>query len=70
MNTSEVIKQAIFNMGGPTLAANKLQVSTNTVHKWVRNGVIPNLDIATQVSAASGFNVSILRPCYEQQAEV
>lgn len=67
MNSNEVIKKAVYNLGGATKAANKLLVSTNTVHKWVRNGVIPNLDLAMQVAQLSGFEVGLLRPRYKQQ---
>ena len=63
-NQPEVFK-AIFNIGGPTIAARELNVSTSTVFKWVRNGVIPNLDIANKVAELSGFSVEVLRPKYE-----
>jgi len=66
MTSTETIKRAIHNMGGPTRAGIQLQVSTNTVHKWVRKGVIPKLEIAEQVAAASGFDLALLRPRFEQ----
>lgn len=68
MKKSEEIRKAIFNMGGPKLAAENLQVSTSTISKWIRNGVIPNLNQAEKVAEASGFNLSSLRPRYEQKA--
>ncbi|WP_038485368.1 hypothetical protein [Collimonas arenae] len=61
------IKKAIYNMGGPKIAAANLRVSTSVISKWIRNGVIPNLDMATRVAAASGFDIASLRPRYEQQ---
>lgn len=60
------VKRAIYQMGGATLAGNKLHVSTNTVHKWVRAGVVPRLDKAEQVSLASGIDVAMLRPRFEK----
>lgn len=63
------VKNAIYNLGGPKIAAVKLRVSTSTISKWCRNGVIPNLDIATKVAEASGFAVDSLRPRFEQTAQ-
>lgn len=62
---STEIKKAIFNMGGATRAGITLQVSTNTVHQWIRKGVIPNLDKAEKVAEASGFDLALLRPRFE-----
>lgn len=66
METSQVVKQAIHNMGGATLAGMKLQVGANTIHKWVKKGVIPRLDKAEIVAKESGFDVALLRPRFEQ----
>ena len=63
-NQSEIFK-AIFNMGGPKIAARELNVSASAVFKWIRNGSIPNLDIANRVAELSGFSVDVLRPRYE-----
>ena len=60
------IKKAIFNMGGPKIAGRELRVSTSTLGKWARNGVIPNLEKAQQVAKASGFELSLLRPVFKQ----
>jgi hypothetical protein len=64
--SQQAVKQAIHNMGGATLAGFKLQVSANTVHKWVKRGAIPRLDKAEIVARESGFDVALLRPRYEQ----
>ena len=56
------VKTAIKLMGGATLVGIKVHVSTNTVHQWCRNGVIPRLDRAEKVAEASGIDVSMLRP--------
>lgn len=68
MEASQIVKQAIYNMGGATLAGMKLHVGANTVHKWIKKGVIPRLDMAEIVARESGFAVTLLRPRYEQQA--
>jgi hypothetical protein len=68
MTKNQEVKKAIFNMGGPKIAAAKLWVSTSTISKWCRNGVIPNLDMATRVSTASGFAVDSLRPRFKESA--
>jgi hypothetical protein len=65
MTKNEEIKQAIYNMGGPKIAGRTLRVSTSAIGKWIRNGRIPNLDLAQRVSTASGFPLAILRPRYE-----
>ena len=70
MNRHEVIKQAIFNMGGPKIAATELNVTPGAISKWVRNGVIPNLRKAEHVSRTSGFSLTSLRPRYEQKANI
>lgn len=68
MSKNENVKNAIFNLGGPKLAARDLQVSASTIGKWIRSGVIPNLDIARRVAKESGFDVAALRPRFEQKA--
>jgi transcriptional regulator with XRE-family HTH domain len=68
MNRSETIKRAVFNMGGRKIAGITLQVSTSTISKWIRNGVIPSLDKAKQVAEISGFDVALLRPYYTREA--
>lgn len=60
------VKKAIHNMGGPTIVARQLRISTSTVSKWMRNGVIPNFDKAQHVAKASGFEATLLRPRFEQ----
>ncbi|EJM98573.1 Helix-turn-helix protein [Herbaspirillum sp. YR522] len=48
------------------MVSRKLGVSKSTVGKWIRNNHIPNLDKAEIVAKASGFDVSRLRPRFEQ----
>jgi transcriptional regulator with XRE-family HTH domain len=68
MTENQEVRKAIYNLGGAKIAAGKLRVSTSTISKWCRNGVIPNLDMATRVSAASGFAVDSLRPRFKESA--
>jgi predicted site-specific integrase-resolvase len=70
MMRNEEIRKAIFNMGGPKIASAELQVSTSTIGKWIRNGVIPNLDKAKKVAEASGFALTLLRPRYQQETSM
>ncbi len=63
---TEIVKQAVHNMGGVSKVANKLLVSASTVYKWTRQGRIPDLYLAEKVADASGFSVALLRPRFEQ----
>lgn len=67
MRDELAVKKAIFNMGGVKLAGQFLQVSTSTIGKWTRNGVIPNLEKARLVAQQSGFALASLRPRFEQK---
>lgn len=53
-------------MSGPKLAGITLQVSTSAIGKWSRNSLIPNLEKAKRVADASGIELSLLRPRFEQ----
>lgn len=68
MTENQDVKKAIYNIGGPKIAAANLRVSTSVISKWCRNGVIPNLDMATRVAVASGFAVDSLRPRFKESA--
>ena len=66
MTGNQEIRKAIYNMGGPGIAAASLEVSTSAIGKWIRNGKIPNLNIAKRVAKESGFSLESLRPVYGQ----
>lgn len=70
MTGDTTVKKAIYNLGGPKLAGKLLDVSTSTIGKWIRSGVIPNLEKAKLVAQESGFSLTSLRPRFEQQASV
>jgi transcriptional regulator with XRE-family HTH domain len=64
---TQIIKQAVHNMGGVSKVANRLLISASAIYKWQRLGRIPDIDLAEKVAEASGFPVALLRPRYEQQ---
>ena len=64
MNNSKInaVKQAIHNIGGPTKSSNALGVSNATIHSWINNGTVPNIDLAKKLATLSGMKVEDLRP--------
>ncbi|MFP3705193.1 carph-isopro domain-containing protein [Paraburkholderia tropica] len=62
MNTNQTIRIAIYEMGGATMAAEELGVSTSAVYKWIRQGSVPNLKTARRIAEATRIRVSELRP--------
>ena len=67
MTKNTAVKMAIFNIGGATIASRYLNVSTSTIANWIRNGVIPNIEKAKLVAGESGFDLTLLRPRFEQR---
>jgi hypothetical protein len=65
MKSNEQIRRAIYNMGGPKAASKILRSSVSTIGKWIRNGVIPNIDKARMVAEGSGYELHTLRPWRE-----
>ena len=64
------IKQAVALAGGQTATANELKVSGVTVFGWCKNGRVPNLAKARQLSTLSGIAVEDLRPTLLEMLEV
>ncbi|WP_408588836.1 helix-turn-helix domain-containing protein [Paraburkholderia tropica] len=62
MKTSHTIRTAIYEMGGATMAAEELGVSTSAIYKWIRQGCVPNLKTARRIAETTHCNVSDLRP--------
>lgn len=56
------IKYAVAKIGGPTKTALALGVAGATVHLWIRNNKISDIDKAKKVSILSGVSVDLLRP--------
>ena len=65
MKGKDNIKMAIHNIGGTKIASEKLNVSTSAISKWIRQGKIPNWNLANAVAQASGFIIDELRPTYQ-----
>jgi len=59
---NKAIRIAIYEMGGATMAAADLGVSTSAVYKWIRLGRVPNLRTARRIAEAAQCKVSELRP--------
>lgn len=55
------VKRAVDALGGPTRTANKLGVSSSTVHAWIKKENVPNFDRATLLSELSKVPMRQLR---------
>ncbi len=55
------VKKAVTLVGGPTFTSNHLGVSNSCIHKWVKNGRVPNIVKARQLSELSGVSLEKLR---------
>lgn len=62
---SNEVHKAVHLLGGPTKVSHRYRVSDQTVHKWIRNGCVPQLSIAVEMSEAAGVDVDSIRPGYE-----
>ncbi|WP_409219285.1 YdaS family helix-turn-helix protein [Caballeronia sp. INSB1] len=62
MNRNATIKTAIYEMGGATMAAEELGVSTSAIYKWIRLGSVPNLKTARRIAKITNVKISDLRP--------
>jgi transcriptional regulator with XRE-family HTH domain len=60
INDNEV-KIAVDRLGGPTKAANKMNVSSTAVHNWMNNDRVPNIDKAMKLADLAGIPYSHLR---------
>ena len=52
---------AVERLGGPTKAAHAAGVSNPTIHSWIKNRRIPNIDKAKLVATLTGLEVQQLR---------
>ena len=57
------VKQAVDRAGGATHVANQLKCSGTSVHSWVRNGRVSNIEKAKLLSEMSGVALLDIRPC-------
>lgn len=60
-NISNRVKRAVGLVGGPTKVAHKLGVSNATVHTWIKQQRVPNIDKAKMLAEASGIELQRLR---------
>lgn len=58
---TNTVRIAIDRIGGPTRTANRLGVSSASIHVWIKQERVPNFDKAKQLSDLSGMPVSELR---------
>lgn len=56
------VRVAVSRLGGCTRAANAMEVSGTTIHKWIRLQRITNIDKATRLAKLTGLEVQQLRP--------
>lgn len=55
------VKIAVDRIGGVTKSANAMAVSGTTIHAWIKQGRIVNIDRAKQMAALSGVELKQLR---------
>jgi len=58
---TNAVQEAVVAAGGPTRVANKLGVSSSTIHSWIKKGQIPKFDQAQAVSRLSKVPAARLR---------
>ena len=58
---SNQVKTAVDRVGGPTKTAHRLHVSNATIHTWIKNQRVPDIDKANVLAAASGVDLGKLR---------
>jgi hypothetical protein len=56
------IMVAVQRIGGPTKTAHAAQVSNATVHSWIKQRRISNIDKARVLASLAGMDVQLLRP--------
>lgn len=57
------VRDAISRIGGVTKAANKLGCSGTTVHNYIRNRRVTDLERAMKLAELAHMDVQELRPC-------
>ncbi|AJW45545.1 hypothetical protein TK49_13055 [Ralstonia mannitolilytica] len=55
------VRVAVDRVGGVTKASNLIGIANNTIHTWIKNRRIPNIDHATKLAKLSGIDVQQLR---------
>ncbi|CAG9195959.1 conserved hypothetical protein [Paraburkholderia caribensis] len=60
-NSENYVRTAVDRIGGPTRTATLVAVSNATIHSWIKNGRIPNIDKATLVAKSAAIDLRMLR---------
>ena len=60
-NFCNQVQIAIDRVGGPTKAAHELQVSNTTIHAWIREKRVPDINQAKKLEELSGISHTLLR---------
>lgn len=60
MENKSYTKLAVDLLGGPTKAANKLEVCTSTVSVWIKLGGVAKKAIALRLSKLTGIDYKLL----------
>jgi predicted site-specific integrase-resolvase len=55
------VKLAVDKIGGPTKVSNLMGVSNGTVHAWVKNGRVSDIDKAKKLAELAGMAVEEVR---------
>jgi DNA-binding transcriptional regulator YdaS (Cro superfamily) len=58
---SNYVKAAVTAVGGPTRVANKIGVSSSTVHAWIKADRVPNFDRAEMLASLAKVSATRLR---------
>lgn len=56
------VKSAVNKAGGPTKVSNLLAVSNGTVHSWMKQGRVSNIDKAKLLAELAGMRLEEIRP--------
>lgn len=57
------VKIAVKRAGGPTKVSNLLGCSNGSVHSWMKQGRISDIDKARTLASHVGMAVEEIRPC-------
>lgn len=60
-HVQNLVKEAVEAIGGPTRVANKLGVSSSSVHAWIKAGRVPNFDHAERLATLAKVSARALR---------
>jgi DNA-binding transcriptional regulator YiaG len=59
---TNLVRLAINRAGGPTKISNLINVSNGTVHNWIKNQRVPNIDHARKLAEIAKMKIEQVRP--------